>query len=162
MYQFLFRISIKCLSCSLKITMMMRISSHLHLQKDFKNPAHNAQKMKFSTKHFFSKCDQILRKLRMWSHLLKETSMENFIFRAVSLEEYDWCLSEDCWYVLQSFYTFIAELIGKITFGNITPFQVWFHLLLLRMTFLEGPWRGIINTTVFKKKDKSFHRIQQK
>ena len=109
MNQFLFRISIKGLSCSLKITMMMRISSHLHLQKDFKNPAHNAQKMKFSTKHFFSKCDQILRKLRMCSHLLKETSMENFIFRAVSLEEYDWCLSEDCWYVLQSFYNFITE-----------------------------------------------------
>ena len=80
MYQFLFRISIKGLSCSLKITMMMRISSHFHLQKDFKNPAHNAQKIKFSTKHFFSKCDQIRRKLRMWSHLLKETLMENFIF----------------------------------------------------------------------------------
>ena len=29
---------------------------------------------------FFSKCDQIRRKLRTWSHLLKKSFMENFIF----------------------------------------------------------------------------------
>ena len=42
-----------------------------------------AQKMKFSIKDFFSKCDQIRRKLRIWSHLLKKSQMENFIFCAV-------------------------------------------------------------------------------
>ena len=42
-----------------------------------------AQKMKFSTKDFFSKCDQIRRNLRIWSHLLKKSLMENFIFCAV-------------------------------------------------------------------------------
>ena len=42
------------------------------------------QKMKFSIKDFFSKCDQIRRKLRIWSHLLKKSLMENFIFCAVS------------------------------------------------------------------------------
>ena len=36
--------------------------------------------MKFSIKDFFSKCDQIRRKLRIWSHLLKKSLMENFIF----------------------------------------------------------------------------------
>ena len=36
--------------------------------------------MKFSIKDFFSKCNQICRKLRIWSHLLKRSSMENFIF----------------------------------------------------------------------------------
>ena len=36
--------------------------------------------MKFSIKGFFSKCDQIRRKLRTWSHLLKKFLMENFIF----------------------------------------------------------------------------------
>ena len=40
--------------------------------------------MKFSIKDFFSKCDQIRSKLRIWSHLLKESLMENFIFCAVS------------------------------------------------------------------------------
>ena len=39
--------------------------------------------MKFSIKDFFSKCDQIRRKLRIWSHLLKKSSMEKFIFCAV-------------------------------------------------------------------------------
>ena len=41
------------------------------------------QKMKFSIKDFFSKCDQIRRKLWIWSHLLKKSLMEKFIFCAV-------------------------------------------------------------------------------
>ena len=36
--------------------------------------------------NFFSKCDQIRRKLRIWSHLLKKSLMENFIFCAGGLE----------------------------------------------------------------------------
>ena len=39
--------------------------------------------MKFSIKDFFSKCDQIYSLLRIWSHLLKKSLMENFIFWAV-------------------------------------------------------------------------------
>ena len=39
-----------------------------------------AQKMKFSIKDFFSKCDQIRSIPRIWSHLLKKSLMENFIF----------------------------------------------------------------------------------
>ena len=42
-----------------------------------------AQKMKFFIKDFFSKCDQIHRKLRIWSYLLKKSLMENLIFCAV-------------------------------------------------------------------------------
>ena len=38
-----------------------------------------ARKMKFPIKDFFSKCDQIRRKQRIWSHLLKKSLMENFI-----------------------------------------------------------------------------------
>ena len=45
-----------------------------------------AQKLKFSIKDFFSKCYQIRRKLRIWSHLLKISSRENFIF-CVRLQE---------------------------------------------------------------------------
>ena len=45
-----------------------------------------AQKMKFFIKDFFCKCDQIRRKLRIWSHLLKKSLMENFIFCAVQQE----------------------------------------------------------------------------
>ena len=42
-----------------------------------------AQKMKLSNKDFFSRCDQIRRNLRIWSHLLKKSLMESFIFCAV-------------------------------------------------------------------------------
>ena len=38
--------------------------------------------MKFSIKDSFSKCDQIRRKLRIWSRLLKKSLTENFIFCA--------------------------------------------------------------------------------
>ena len=37
-------------------------------------------KLKFSIKDLFSKYDQIRRKLRIWSHLLKKSLIENFIF----------------------------------------------------------------------------------
>ena len=39
-----------------------------------------AHKMKFSIKDLFCKCDQIRRKLRIWSHLLKKSLIENFTF----------------------------------------------------------------------------------
>ena len=42
-----------------------------------------AQKMKFFIKDLLSKCYQIRKKLRIWSHLLKKSLMENFIFCAV-------------------------------------------------------------------------------
>ena len=42
------------------------------------------QKMKFSVKHFFSKCDQIRNFLRIWSHLLNKFLMENFFFCVVN------------------------------------------------------------------------------
>ena len=41
--------------------------------------------MKFSIKDFFSKCDQICSFLRIWSHLMKKSLMENFIFCAVQM-----------------------------------------------------------------------------
>ena len=41
---------------------------------------YTAQKMKFSIRYFFSKCDQIRSFLRIWSHLLKKSLMENFFF----------------------------------------------------------------------------------
>ena len=48
---------------------------------------YTAQKMKFSNKDFFSKCDQIRRKLWIRSQLLKKFFlMENFNFCAVLVE----------------------------------------------------------------------------
>ena len=39
--------------------------------------------MKFAIKDFFSKCEQIRSFLWIWSHLLKKSLMEKFIFRAL-------------------------------------------------------------------------------
>ena len=43
---------------------------------------YTAQEMKFSTKDFFSKCDQMPSFQRIWSHLLKKSLIENFSFCA--------------------------------------------------------------------------------
>ena len=43
----------------------------------------DCKKVKFSIKDFFSKCEQICWKLRIWSHLPKKSLLENFIFCAV-------------------------------------------------------------------------------
>ena len=57
-------------------------------RKKIINPTYNhggyktnhQEKMKFSHKDFFSKCDQILSFPCIWSHLLKKSLVENFIF----------------------------------------------------------------------------------
>ena len=56
---------------------MLRLLRHIQVCPD------TAQKIKFSIKDFFTKCDQIRSFLRIWSHLLKKFLMENFIFCAV-------------------------------------------------------------------------------
>ena len=59
-------------------------SVFLHMSKAFISYGMStAQKMKFSIEDFFSKCDQIRRNLRVESHLLKKSLVENFIFCAV-------------------------------------------------------------------------------
>ena len=46
----------------------------------------NAQKMKFSIKDIFSKCDQTRSFLWIRSHLLEKSLMENIIFCVVYIE----------------------------------------------------------------------------
>ena len=68
------------------VAMLMEVK--MGLQRNFRSSLQKcllfvvmgtAQKMNFSITHFFSKCDQ----LRIWSHLLKKSLMENLIFCAV-------------------------------------------------------------------------------
>ena len=72
-----------------------------------------AQKMKFSMKDFFSKCDQICRKLRIWSYLLKKSLMKNFISCAV-------------FFILQ------LKIINKITSVKMYVVSFSFHRLNLQ------------------------------
>ena len=52
---------------------------------DFVITKPTAQKMKFSIKDFVSKCDKICSFLRIWSHLLKKSLLENCIFCVVAM-----------------------------------------------------------------------------
>ena len=51
-----------------------------------------AQKMKFSIRDFYNKCNQVNNFTRIWSHLPKKSLMENFIFSAVWEESYIWVI----------------------------------------------------------------------
>ena len=58
-------------------------------------------KKKFNIKDFFIKYDQIHSFLQIWSHLLKKSLMENFVFSVVKSkqrffqQEYSWDLPSD-------------------------------------------------------------------
>ena len=86
--------------------------------------------MKFSINDFFSKWVQIRRKLRIWSHLLKKSLMENFIFCKVidlSFPEIKNLCHVFLFYVearllgLNPSIIFISETISEILFSNGFP-----------------------------------------
>ena len=91
-YKFRFKTDIK--NHSFHLLLLLLPSGDISLNPGpFSNPQlfkqkDTAQKMKFSIKDFFSKCDQIRRKLRVWSHLLKIFLMENFIFCEVRVASF--------------------------------------------------------------------------
>ena len=55
----------------------------IHTLATLLNAKYTAEQIKFSIKDFFSKCDQIRSFLWNWSHLMKKSLLENFIFCAV-------------------------------------------------------------------------------
>ena len=71
-----------CFSCYLSYSPMCILFASVFFSRNFHFAAQkNAQK--FFIKDLFSKCDQIRRKLRIWSHLLKKSFMKNFFFCVV-------------------------------------------------------------------------------
>ena len=91
--------------------------------------------MKFSSKDFFSKCDQIRRKLRIWSHLLKKSLMEILIFS--QCVELFWNFS--LWFLsvkkqlLSSLISsrFKTSLFFRISFSFFCLFYLWFLYVFL-------------------------------
>ena len=67
--------------------------------------------MKFSIKDFFSKCDQIRSFLRNWSHSLKKSLMENFIFCEVKL--IDWMLLLFLAFIYGKEKSFLSEIFDQ-------------------------------------------------
>ena len=75
--------------------------------------------MKFSIEDFLSKCDQIRRKLRIWSHLLKKSLMENFIFLCNECCLYSWTSVER---QLSHFWYFFGWMSDSLA-----PWFTWFN-----------------------------------
>ena len=92
---------------------------------------YTAQKMKFSIKCFFSKCNQISRKLRIWSHLLKKSSMENFIFLAVLTLHLLAML-------ILIFFLFYDNMGSKSMWISCYKIFFWWNLFRQRKQHLEG------------------------
>ena len=92
--------------------------------------------MKFSIKGFFSKCDQIRGFLRIWSHLLKKSLMEKFIFCAVYNLFFSSCNTSDygnCLVILKDWVVVIEHfLFSKLskTTGKIST-DVLYKMYLL-------------------------------
>ena len=60
----------------MKLFMKYIFSKSLHKKFGY---IHGTKHEGFSIKDFFTECDQIRRKLRIWSHSLKKSLIENFI-----------------------------------------------------------------------------------
>ena len=95
---------------------MSRKNSDLFWRNHIESRKFTAQKMKFSIKDFFSKCDQIHRKLRIWSHLLKKSLIENFSFCAVVICRCHFTYHESSWREKKSKiirFSVIRELLNR-------------------------------------------------
>ena len=75
-----------------------------------------AQKMKFSIKDFFSKCEQIRKKLQICSHLLKKSLMENFIFLQCNIR----CCADDYAMKLTDFFLFFILILQQFSIKGVT------------------------------------------
>ena len=73
---------LKILSISLEKMLLLGNSQFVVVRFSNHCKCHCTKKWSFPFKDFLSKCDQIRRKLQIWSHLLKKSLMEN-IFLAV-------------------------------------------------------------------------------
>ena len=87
-----------------------------------------AQKMKFSIKDFFCKCDQNNIFLRIWSHLLKKSLMENFIFCTV-------CILRDILWHIQALLRQIKRYSG--IFRPLCNTSRYNHAIFKTLTHLE-------------------------
>ena len=100
---------------------------------------YTAQKMKFSIKDFSSKCDQIRRKLWIWSYLLQKSFMENFIFCAVLR----------LWRCIFLDFTWTHVSTGWLISTSVSFYFSFFSRLFI--TFLLSIWwiRSILDSIIF-------------
>ena len=83
--------------------------------------------MKLSIKDFFSKCEQIRRKLRFWSHLLKKFLKENFTFCVV-------IQSKICRFFIMSFIHSLLEW-WTVFIWNVEPVVTYIRQINIKVVF---------------------------
>ena len=109
-----------------------------------------AQKVKFSIKDFFSKCDQIRSFLRIWSHLQKKSLMKNFIFCAVmtAISIFSHCffpVGKFCCYESRLSF-FRRDWIGKmISYTYVTKGSISTQIIVKSLIFIKP---GCLKTTL--------------
>ena len=104
-----------------------------------------AQKKKFSTEDFFSKCDQIRSFLRIWSHLLMKSLMENFIFCAGPW----WMIKK--WSIER---TVSSEYIQNIYKGSTENSAIMLNHFFIQVTISMQMWRLWWSYTLVQSADK--------
>ena len=114
--------------------------------------------MKFSIKDFFSKCHQIHSFLRISSHLLKKSLMENFIFCAVLCTRYfdslQRCIEDflsmklDCWW-----------LVHRLLLSEVLLCLVFFAVQKVypRVAFFRKIWSWMASFSISRMNLKSHH-----
>ena len=113
--------------------------------------------MESSFKDFFSKYDQICRKLQIWSHLLKKSLMENLIFCVVSSSDYltnSFTIHEmdDCQYVILKEINIFLSLIICTIVADLINMSTWtkIHIIAYKFknSFTEKKWPLIQNLRI--------------
>ena len=84
-----------------------------------------AENMKFSIKDFFSKCDQIGRKLQILSYLLKKSLMESLIF--------------------------LCNVYKEVCVQRIVKFHLFLNILHVTLEIQLGKQFGIIHLVLYTK-----------
>ena len=95
--------------------LLLLMSLNIFRRKLLKQCAKN----EFFIKDFFSKFDQVPRKLRIWSHLLKKTLMKNFIFCVVRYLLHKSNIAGNYWLPWRHFISPWGILLFTVTSSNI-------------------------------------------
>ena len=129
--------------------------------------SHTTLKMKFFIKNFLNKCNQIHRKLWIWSHLLKKSSLEiSFFVQCMLFQTTIWTLvilieflrvfykksskfrNSFCLWISVEVIKFYLKLIFKSTTTN----KVLWYCKVYVTLFLPPTLRTLPNNKVFVKK----------
>ena len=128
------------------------VSIRLKKHKNLKNliivyASLTTQKMKFPIEDFFSKCDQICRKLRIWSHSLKKSLMENLIVCIVAELDSEFLLQCRDSIAMPNFFNFrisSQSLKASLTYKQcqlkLSFYTLKFQCLLIDLRVLIGPY----------------------